>query len=273
MSLMNMPIPIPGILNLAAFKRIITAAALAGVLAGLTLTVVQKIQVSPIISKAEVYEEAAAAAAVSAAAVAPSHAENTPNEFTHTHTPEQAHEHEHAPDAWQPADGMERTAFTVLANTSLAVGFGLLLGAGLCLRSDAGGWRSGLLWGLAGYAVFFVAPSLGLPPEVPGTEAAPLADRQLWWLGTVVATTGGLSLLIFTRNWKLKLFGALLLIVPHLIGAPQPEVHASAAPAELAQAFIQATTIANAVFWLALGGLMGLFYKKLATIQHASNKS
>jgi predicted cobalt transporter CbtA len=30
-----------------------------------------------------------------------------------------------------------------------------------------------------------------------------------------------------------------------------------------------ATTLANAVFWLALGGLMGLFYKKLATIQHA----
>lgn len=262
MSLTHMPMP--SILNMSAFKRIITAAALAGMLAGLALTVVQKIQVSPIISKAEVYEEAAAAAAVSDAAVAPSHAENA-----HTHTPEQAHEHEHAPDAWQPANGMERTAFTVLANTSLAVGFGLLLGAGLCLRSDAGGWRSGLLWGLAGYAVFFVAPSLGLPPEVPGTEAAPLVDRQLWWLGTAVVTASGLSLLIFTRNWKLKLFGALLLAVPHLIGAPQPEVHASAAPAELAQAFIQATTIANAVFWLALGGLMGLFYKKFTTVQHA----
>lgn len=255
---------------MAAFKRIVTAAALAGVLAGLTLTVVQKIQVSPIISKAEVYEEAAATA-VSDAAVAPSHAENAPHELApvHTHTSEQTHEH--APDAWQPADGLERTMFTALANISLAVGFGLLLGGGLCLRGDAGGWRSGLLWGLAGYAVFFVAPSLGLPPEVPGTAAAPLADRQLWWLGTAVVTAGGLSLLIFTRNWKLKLFGALLLTVPHLIGAPQPEVHVSAAPAELAQAFIQATTITNAVFWLALGGLTGLFYKKLATIQHTKS--
>ena len=84
-------------------------------------------------------------------------------------------------------------------------------------------------------------------------------------------TAGGLSLLIFTRNWKFKLFGALLLTVPHLIGASQPEVHVSAAPAELAQAFIQATTITNAVFWLALGGLMGLFYKKLATIQHTKS--
>ena len=227
---------------MAAFKRIASAAVLAGMLAGLTLTVVQKVQVSPIIQKAEVYEDAAAAAAASRAALAPSSAENAPHEHAH----EQAHEHEHAPDAWQPANGLERTTFTALANISLAVGFGLLLGGGLCLSGDAGGWRSGLLWGLAGYVVFFVAPSLGLPPEVPGTEAAPLADRQLWWLATAVATAGGLSLLIFTRNWKFKLLGALLLIVPHLIGAPQPQVHASAAPAELAQAFIHATTIANA---------------------------
>lgn len=245
---------------MAAFKRIVTAAALAGVLAGLTLTVVQKIQVSPIILKAEVYEDAAAEAAASRVALAPSPAENAPHEHTH----EQAHEHEHAPDAWQPAEGLERTAFSALANISLAVGFGLLLGGGLCLRGGAGGWRSGLLWGLAGYVVFFAAPSLGLPPEVPGTEAAPLADRQLWWLATVVVTAAGLSLLVFTRNWKFKLLGLALLIAPHLIGAPQPQVHASAAPAELAQAFIHATAIANTVFWLALGGLMGWFYKKLA---------
>ena len=73
-----------GLLNLAAFKRIITAAALAGVLAGLTLTVVQKMQVSPIILKAEVYEDAAAAAA-SEAALVHSAAENA------VHAHEQAH--------------------------------------------------------------------------------------------------------------------------------------------------------------------------------------
>ncbi|MGV8892184.1 MAG: CbtA family protein [Burkholderiaceae bacterium] len=253
---------------MTTFKRIVTAAALAGVVAGLTLTVVQKMQVSPIIAKAEVYEEAATAAALSQPALAHASAENAMHESTHEssqiHTHEYEQAHEHAPDAWQPADGLERTMFTTLANISLAVGFGLLMGGGLCLRGDAGGWRSGLLWGLAGYMVFFVAPSLGLPPEMPGTAAAPLTDRQLWWLGTVVVTAGGLLLLIFTRDWKLKLFGALLLTVPHLIGAPQPEVHFIAARAELAQDFIQATTIANAVFWLALGGLLGLFYKKLA---------
>ena len=212
------------------------------------MTAVQKIQVSPIILKAEVYEDAAAAAPASQA--------------VHSHHAEEAthHEHEHEHEAWQPANDGERTMFTALANVSLAIGFGLLLGAAICLRGDVSGWRSGLLWGLAGYTVFFVAPSLGLPPEVPGTEAAPLADRQIWWLITVIVTATGLSLLIFARNWKLKLLGAVLLSVPHLIGAPQPQVHGSAAPIELAHAFIYATAVANAVFWLALGSLVGFFY-------------
>lgn len=237
-----------GMFNLAAFKRIVSAATLAGALAGLLLTLVQQVQVSQLILKAEVYEDAAAVAA----ALQPAHA--------HSSAEHEHHEHE----AWQPANGVERTLFTALANISLAVGFGLLLGAAICLRGEVSGWRAGLLWGLAGYVVFFVAPSLGLPPEVPGTEAAPLADRQLWWLITVVMTASGLSLLIFARTWQVKILGAVLLVVPHLIGAPQPQVHASAAPVELAHAFIYATAIANAVFWLTLGSLMGFFYKKFA---------
>ena len=112
------------------------------------------------------------------------------------------------------------------------------------------------------YLIFFVAPSLGLPPEVPGTEAANLKDRQLWWLMTVFDTAAGLWLLVFSKTKLNKLFGAVLLISPHSIGAPQPEVHSSAAPAELAHTFIIATAFANAVFWLALGGLMGLFSRK-----------
>lgn len=237
-----------GMFDLAAFKRIISAAALAGMLAGLLLTAVQQIQVSQLILKAETYEDAASTAAVSQSAHAYSSAENM----------------HHEQDAWQPATGVERTLFTALANISLGVGFGLLLGATICLRGEAGGWRSGLLWGLAGYMVFFVAPSLGLPPEVPGAEAAPLVDRQLWWLMTVIMTAGGLSFLIFARTGKVKILGAVMLGIPHLIGVPQPQVHASTAPVELVHAFIYATAIANAVFWLAFGGLMGFFYKKFA---------
>lgn len=236
--------------NLVVFKRMLSAVVLAGMLSGLLLAAVQKIQVSQIILKAEEYEDAAAAALAAAAPAA------------HTHSEAQSHEHEQ--DEWQPANGLERTLFTALADVTMAVGFGLLLAVGFCLRGEKGGWRTGLVWGLAGYAVFFAAPSLGLHPEIPGTEAAPLADRQLWWSMTAALTAGGLSLLAFAKNWPVKVIGAALLIVPHLIGAPQPEIHHSVAPMELAHAFIYATAIANAVFWLALGGLMGFFYKRFA---------
>src|ERR1700745_2045609 len=59
-------------------------------------------------------------------------------------------------------------------------------------------WRTGLFWGLAGFATFTLAPGLGLPPELPGTEAAPLLQRQLWWVTTAAATGGGMALLALT---------------------------------------------------------------------------
>lgn len=247
-------------MNLAVLRRIASVVLLAGALAGLLLTGVQQLQVSKIILQAEVYEEAAAAkaheqehaAAAAATATAPAAA--------------QEHEHEHggAGEEWEPANGFERTAYTVLANISMAIGFGLFLTAAITISGKQVTWRSGLLWGVAGYLVFFVAPSLGLPPEVPGTMAAPLHARQLWWIMTAGMTAAGLGLGVYARHWALKLLGLVLLAVPHLIGAPHPAVHGSAAPEQLAQAFIHATALANALFWLTLGGLTGYFYKKFA---------
>ncbi|HEY8034430.1 MAG TPA: CbtA family protein [Methylobacter sp.] len=224
--------------NLTTFRELVTAALWTGLLAGLLLTAVQQIRVIPTLLQAEVYEKNAPAAAISTT------------------------EHIHEYHEWQPENGWERTFFTAVANISLGVGFALLIGSVMCLRGRPGNWRVGLLWGLSGYLTFFVAPSLGLPPEVPGTEAAQLADRQSWWLMTVLDTGFGLSLLAFAKTRTNKFFGIVLLAAPHLISAPQPEVHSSAAPAELAQSFITATVFANAVFWLAIGGLMGQFYKR-----------
>jgi cobalt transporter subunit CbtA len=230
-------------INFTVVKNIITTAALSGLLAGILLTVIQQFDVIPTLLEAETYEQSAET---------PS---DTMNEANLTHTEEQVE--------WQPEDGIERTLFTGFSNICLAFSFAMLLGVAMHLYGKSSNWRSGLLWGLAGYAVFVVAPVLGLPPELPGTEAAALHDRQIWWLMTVLATSTGLSLLIFVNNWFLKLLGGVILVVPHLIGAPQPEVHSSLAPSDLIHSFIYATVIANAVFWLSLGGLQGHFSKKL----------
>ncbi len=222
-----------------AFKTIMIPAAFSGLLAGVLLTLLQHLQVVPLILEAEVYEQAATAAHPAASA-----------------------EHEH--DAGQPQNGWQRNVFTTAANVVVALGYALLLGAVLTLRGTALTWRSGLLWGLAGYVVFFVAPSSGLPPQVPGAQAAELAQRQLWWVATVGCTAAGLALLVFSARPTTKLLGVVLLAAPHFIGAPQPEVPGGVAPAELAHAFIVATFIANAIFWLALGGLFGFFQRRLA---------
>ena len=248
-------------MNWTVFRRMASAVVVAGALSGVLLSGVQQFQVEKIILKAEEYEKAGE----SAAPAADDHVhEPAAQAAAHEHSHANAHEHEHAHDAnaWEPADGAERTGYTVLANVSMAVGFALLLVAAFALSGRQISWRSGLLWGLAGYGVFFVAPSLGLPPEVPGTLAAPLQARQLWWVMTAAMTAASLGLFVFTRGWPWKLVGVMLLVVPHFIGAPQPEVHGSVAPEELAQAFIRATATANAVFWLALGGLTGFFYRR-----------
>ena len=274
--------------GIAVFKRIVSAAAGAGVLTGLVLTLVQFFAVSDLIAQAEVYEARAAlqptraAASPSASAVAsaapdtaastatlPGHSHATPS---HEHADESsAAPHRHgaseAETAPAPSGRARRILLTAVANISLATGFGLLLCAVIHLRGGVTGWKAGMLWGLAGYTVFFLAPSLGLPPELPGTEALPLAARQQWWLVAVAASAAGLALACWARHWYVKLAGIGLLLAPHLLGAPHLHGAVSAAPAELANAFIGATAFANAVLWLTLGVLSSVFYRKSFTAQ------
>ena len=235
------------------FNRIVRTAAAAGLLAGLMLTGVQHLQVTRIIAQAEVLESAGEAAPEVHA-----HADGA------QHVHEAAHDGPHEHGGWQPEDGVERTLYTTLADVSMAVGYGLLLAAAIGLRGRPVDWRSGLLWGVAGYVVFFLAPSIGLPPELPGTAAAPVAARQGWWIATAMSTATALALLAFGRHWALKSAAVALLVLPHLVGAPQPLVHASVAPEHLQRSFVYATALANGVFWLALGALTGFFHQRFA---------
>jgi cobalt transporter subunit CbtA len=138
---------------MTVFRRLVWVALCAGLIAGVFATAAHQIGTVPLILRAETYEHAAA----------------------HSH----AAASDHAA-AWEPQNGIERTAYTLLADLLTGIGFALLLAAGLALRQGAVTWRDGLFWGLAGFAAFALAPGLGLPPELPGSEAAPLLERQLW---------------------------------------------------------------------------------------------
>ncbi|WP_263263365.1 CbtA family protein [Pseudomonas sp. RIT-PI-S] len=214
-------------------SRIARTAGFAGLFAALLLTLMQSLWLTPLILQAETYETAAA---------------STP----HEHAAGEEHAHEHEAAAWEPEDGWQRVLSTTGGNLVVAVGFALML-AGLYTLRAPGRTAEGLLWGLAGYAVFTLAPTLGLPPELPGTAAADLASRQIWWIGTAASTAVALALLVFARGWPLKVAGAALLVIPHLIGAPQPPMHESLAPEALEGQFRWAAQSINVVFWLALG--------------------
>ena len=229
-------------------KRILVTALAAGLGAGVFVSLVQMMGVHPLIIEAETYEAVAPAEAAAAQSKNGESGENGANGMP----------------SWAPGDGIERTSYTVLANMLTGFGFALLLSAALALHGRPVDWRRGLVWGLAGFAVFGLAPALGLPPEPPGVEAAPLAERQLWWLGTAAATALGLGLIAFAPRRLLKAVGAIVLILPHAVGAPELEAHGGAVPQDLVQAFWVASLAATALFWLVLGGLAGFLYPRLA---------
>ena len=185
-----------------------------------------------------------------------------------THSDDNHSSHSHDPEAWSPQDGIERTAYTFGANILSAIGFSLLMLGAMMLARKATP-ATGALWGLAGYTTFFIAPSLGLLPEIPGMEAAALEGRQTWWLLTVFVTATGFGLIAF-GHVSLKVVGLALLATPHILGAPQPDIHgfanqnavAVAALESLEIRFLWATAIANAVFWLVMGATSGYLINK-----------
>jgi len=161
------------------FQRIFLTAPIAGAVAGLFVTGVQRIKIIPLIEQAEVYEAGEA------------HGGNAGTGLTET---------------WQPQAGLERAAYTALADLLAGIGFTFLLTGAIALTGLRGyviNARWGLLWGEAGFAVFALAPALGLPPLPPGMEAAELVERQVWWIATATTTTLGLGLIVFSEEARL----------------------------------------------------------------------
>lgn len=174
--------------------------------------------------------------------------------------------HGRGPDhggTWAPHDGVERTFWTGVSNVATAIGFALLIVAIFAWRGGAT-WRQGLLWGAAGFFVFFVNPAIGIRPELPGTFAAGLLDRQLWWLLTVACSAAGVGLLILAPKALAKAGGAALLVVPHLAGAPHPEAEGGLAPGPLADSFVVAAAATNAAFWLVLGVVASVAFTRFS---------
>ena len=201
-----------------------------GALAGLALFAIQHFTVIPLIEAAENYESAAQ--------------QSNPGVI-------------HSEEGWQPANGWQRTSLTALTTILSGIGFSSLLFGTVSLAGNRVDARRGALWGLAAFVCFSLAPALGLPPQPPGTAVAGIVQRQIWWVGTVIATAVGLWWLVGAKQaWPLRVAGAICLALPHLIGAPVVSGH-NAVPVALIHRFTIASLATTGIFWLLLGAIGG----------------
>jgi cobalt transporter subunit CbtA len=238
-----------------SFRHIVLSAVIAGLITGVLITLVQMFTTVPLIAQAEVYEQGGVKPEASVPLV------NETADAAHDHGA-----HDHGTSTWEPKDGFERTFYTGLTSVLVAIGYALLLGACFSQMRSVG-WRTGLALGVAGFLVFQLAPALGLPPAPPGSPYADLGARQLWWAGTAIATALALYAWWYARAHSKAIWipvGIVLILLPHVIGAPQPVAGQTAiVPHELSQRFAVMALFTAAVFWLALGGIQGYVFHKL----------
>jgi cobalt transporter subunit CbtA len=219
--------------------RLVLAALLAGLCAGLLLSLIQHVRTTPLILAAETFEKS--------------------GHDGHDH----AQDHNEGEADWQPADGWQRTLSTTATTGLAGAGFALVLAAASILSGIPISRANSLIWGLCGFIAFSLAPSAGLPPELPGMPVADLLPRQIWWTATVAATAGGLYLLATRATVASWAIAAALMAAPHIIGAPQPSNDDSAVPAAIASAFASNTLAANAIFWCLIAVFLSIALQKL----------
>ncbi|AKH99763.1 cobalt transporter subunit CbtA [Hoeflea sp. IMCC20628] len=244
--------------------RLLLAALAAGLIAGMAMTPAQYLKTIPLIMQAEAYENGE---------VPHSHGE-TENAVAAPAAEAYGHSHgaeSHTDDSML---GFGRFWDTVLANLVAGAGFALMLAAaalltGIGFPEGREGVTRGLLLGAAAWFCVQLAPSMSLPPAVPGFPYADLGDRQGWWMITVAASAVGLWCIAMRPEWLVKVVGVVLIVAPHVWGSPVPEDLSSEVPAYLASAYAAASLATTLFFWLLLGGLLGSFLSRVPEEQTA----
>jgi len=220
------------------FTRILTSALFAGALTGLVAGILQLVFVQPVLLHAELYETGAlvhfgAEGAMGEAAV---------------------------------AGGIDilRDGLSVLFTMLTYTGYALILLPLIAVAEHNGvavTARRGLIWGIAGFVTVQFAPAFSLAPEVPGVAAADVVLRQVWWWATVIAAGAGLWLIAFGRKWYAWALAALLLLAPHVIGAPEPDSFTGPVPTELGATFAARALGVGAMAWALLGLFASVFWR------------
>lgn len=233
------------------FQRLVTGAVFAGCAAGLIAALLHFSFVQGLILSGEQYESGALTHFAGGGEHAGHADAGTSGEDAG---------HDHASHDHGEGGGLARDGLTVLFTVLIYVAYGFILIAGFGAASTFGariGAVQGLLWGIGGFAVFQLAPAMGLAPELPGTVAADLGARQVWWWGTALLTAAGLLGLGYGRKAWVFVLAGVALALPHVIGAPTLGDYYGSAPPELGAAFAARVLGVGLVAWAVLGWVAG----------------
>ena len=238
-------------------NRVLTVSILAGLLAGLIIAALQHVTTTPLILKAETYETALRSLAPSWAPSLAA-ADGEARIFLAHSTGAAGEGHDEA--GWKPQDGFQRSAITGLVTIATAIGFAALLLGGMIASNTTINDRSALTWAVCAFLAFGLAPAAGLAPELPGSAAADLVQRQIWWVATALVTAGALFVFLRMDAPWLRVLAVLALLLPHIIGAPHPAAPESKVPAEIAAHFAALSLTVQAALWLLTGLAVGLLW-------------
>lgn len=214
-------------------------AVFAGAAAGLIAGLLQYVFVQPVLLHAELYEG---------------------GYLVHFGVDKATTAHPDLPGFDAVRDGLS-VIFTMLTYT----GYALIMVALMSLAEDRGASidaRTGIIWGVVGYITFHLAPGFSLAPEVPGVAAADVTARQIWWFSTAIATGVALWLIAFGQNWLAWGVACALLLAPHVIGAPEPDVFTGPVPTEIGALFAARALGVGLAAWVMLGAFAGYFWQR-----------
>ena len=214
------------------FMRLFTSAIFAGALAGLLGGILQLGFVQPVLLMAELYET---------------------GQLVHFGAEPEAISISYA------GIDLTRNLWSLAFSILIYCGYGLMLVALMGIASEQSlissrpCLRHGIMWGVAGFVALHLAPSFGLAPEVPGVASADLEARQIWWFATTLATSVALWLFAFARTRLMIALGVILLLAPHIIGAPTVSQFRGPVPPEIAALFASRVLGVGLVAWVVLG--------------------
>ena len=220
------------------YSRILISAIFAGAAAGLVAGILQLIFVQPVLLHAELYES---------------------GELVHFGGIA------NSADPALPGFDVMRDGLSLIFTMLIYTGYALLMIAMMNIAEERGAQidgRWGIIWGVAGFVAFHLAPGFTLAPEVPGVAAADITARQIWWFATVISAAIAMWLLAFGGNWAMWGAAAVLLMAPHLIGAPEPDSFTGPVPTEIGALFAARALGVGLAAWVLLGCFAGFFWQR-----------